>query len=186
MSQPAVARRYARAVCELALSQGCLPSVAADLEHLRAAFLESPALARTLASPSFTKVEQRGLLQRVLTRMQVNTITSNFLMLMLDKRRIAALPEVCDEVRSLDDKHRGRLRVEVRSASALDILTIEALKFQVRKSTGKSEILMNEVVDPTLLGGIVTRIGDLVLDGSVRTRLVRMRRQLILRETPQA
>jgi F-type H+-transporting ATPase subunit delta len=186
VTQPAIARRYARAVCDLASAQGVLGVVAKDLAGVAASFGNHPDLLDVLASPGFGRDERKALLQRLLSRMQVHPTTVDFLLLVLEKGRIAALPEICLEVRSYDDAHRGRLRAEVRSAAPLDILTVEALKAQIRKSTGKAEVAVTQVVDPALLGGIVTRIGDLVLDGSVRTRLLRMRQQLILRETPQA
>ncbi len=102
----------------------------------------------------------------------------NFLMLLLDRGRIGALPGIGREFRALADAHAGRISATVRSAQPLDPGVELRLKAVLEKRTGKTVILDKEE-DPGLIGGIVTQVGDLVYDGSVRTQLANLRRQLL-------
>lgn len=186
MSNLAIARRYARAVALLARSEGVLPTVTADVAAFARTCSLQPALLQTLESPAFGLPERHKLLASVLSRMAVHRIARNFLFLLLDKGRIGAVAGIASELVAIDDAAAGRARAEVRSANKLDAATLGALELRLRTLTGSREIVVTQVVDPTLIGGMVTRIGDKVYDGSVRTQLLRLRHHLTHRDIAQA
>jgi F-type H+-transporting ATPase subunit delta len=179
MSQSAVARRYASALSELSEEKGALDAVAADLSSFRFLLASHPVLAETLENPAFSREERRAVVDRILARGKAHGLSRNFLFLLVDKNRVAALPEIVDAFSAFHDARRGRVRAVVTSAVPLDRATLSALEAQVKKLSSAKEVLLDTRVDPAILGGIVTRVGDTVFDGSIRTQLSRMKHQLL-------
>jgi F-type H+-transporting ATPase subunit delta len=101
-----------------------------------------------------------------------------FVLLLLDRRRIVLLPAIARAYRDLTDAHVGRVRAEVISAEALTPATVDRVRRSLEQRTGK-KVIINSKVDPGLIGGVVARVGDLVLDGSVRTQLEDLRARLV-------
>ncbi len=114
-----------------------------------------------------------GLLQGVAT-----TGPSNLVQLLLKRGRIEELPRVAAEFRRLDDRRQGITHATVTSATALTPDELRALTARLEQSTG-GRIALDTVVDEALLGGLIVRVGDRLIDGSVRGRLERLRNQLI-------
>jgi F-type H+-transporting ATPase subunit delta len=101
-----------------------------------------------------------------------------FVLLLLDRRRITALPAIARAYRELEDQHIGRVRAQVVSAQALAAGDLDRVRQSLEKRTGK-KVLIEASVDAALIGGVVARVGDLVLDGSVRTQLASLREKLL-------
>jgi F-type H+-transporting ATPase subunit delta len=179
MSKQAVANRYARALAELAVDRGNLEAVAASVTAFGALLDSSDALRAGVSSPAFTKVERKGVLEAVLAQVTVDELSANFLRLLSDKNRMEAFDEVVVAFGHLVDESLGRARAHVSSATPLGAADVDTIKTQIKVLTGKSEVIVEQTVDPALIGGIVTRVGDLVFDGSIRTRLQSLRLQLI-------
>jgi F-type H+-transporting ATPase subunit delta len=99
-------------------------------------------------------------------------------MLLIDKGRIAALPDIARAHRALVDEHAGRVRATVTSARPLDPMLETRLKTALEKQSGKV-VIFEKREDPTIMGGLITQLGDTVFDGSVRTQLEQMREQLL-------
>ena len=104
--------------------------------------------------------------------------TVNFLRLLLDKDRFAALPGVVREYRALSDAEAGRVRATVTTASELSPAMREAVNSALTQTTGK-KVLLESRVDPSLLGGLVAQVGGRVYDASLRTRLERLQLTLV-------
>ena len=179
MSVHAVARRYAAALVELAVEENSLDRVAKDLAAVASQLGSSDELQAALANPSFSLHERKKVLEVLITRLGLTKMTSNFLNLLVDKNRIAAFGAIEKAVQERNDALTGRVRAQVSSAVKLDRATIDTLQKHIAKITNKKEVVLTESVDPALVGGIVTQVGDLVLDGSVRTQLRLMRDRLI-------
>jgi len=179
VSQIAVARRYAAALAELAEEQRALDPVAKDLAGFSALLDRHAALRSALGSPAFTRDERRNVVDALLKRASFHALTGNFLRLLVDKNRMAALPEILEAFSQRYDERRGRVRAEVSSAVPLDAATLAALQRQIQRVSGKNEVLIRTTVDPSLIGGIVTRVGDRVFDGSIRTQLRSLKSQLL-------
>ncbi len=173
-----VARRYARAMLELATERGIADQVGADLASFVALLEREPALERTLLNPGFSRTQRRALLDELLRRASFDTIAENFLRLLIDKNRIDHLPMIVLQYGDLHDEQVGRIRAQVRAAVELQPRDVERLRDLLQRVTGKT-VILEQQVDPTLIGGMVTKVGGLVFDGSLRTQLANMRQRLV-------
>ncbi len=180
MSMHAVARRYAGALAELAAERKVLEPVGASLGAFAALLASSDELRAGVSSPAFTKEERRGVLEAVLAKWtDVDELSANFIRLLGDKGRMAAFDAVVSAYGELVDDRQGRARAHVASAKKLTKKDLTTIENQIKTLTGKSEVIVEQTIDADLIGGIVTRVGDLVFDGSIRTRLQSLRLQLI-------
>ena len=179
MSTLAVARRYATALVELTAEEGTLKEVEKDLSRVSTLVAGSPELADVLQNPAFKADERRAVLDVVLGKLGVHKHTRNFMLVLNDRDRLGALGAIVEAFGDLYDERTGRVRAHVTSAKGLDAASVKTLRNHLQSITGAKEVIVREDVDPELLGGIVTRIGDLVLDGSVRTQLQLLRDQLV-------
>ena len=178
MSIQAVAHRYATALVQLTAQHGTMDAVAADLDRLATLLDAHSDLRAALSNPSFRVAERMAVIRAVVGRLGAHVHTQNFLFLLTDRNRFKAFDAIRQAFQGQYDDRRGRGRAIVSSAVALDDGTVEALRRHLLRLTGKTEIVIERRVDPALLGGIVTRIGDKVLDGSVRTQLRLLRDHL--------
>ena len=177
-----VARRYARALFELALESSDTDKVVEDLQDFTTELVAATDVWRMLTNPGFTKPQRRELLDQLLQRAPMGRESENFLRLLIDKGRLDHLPAIARELRNLDDQHQWRIRATVRSAVPLDAGDLTRLTGMLEQVTGKT-VLMNQSVDTDLIGGMVTEVGGLMFDGSLRTQLRRMRERLVLENT---
>ncbi len=168
MIDGSIARRYAKALLELAREDGALDRVEADL----AGFVKAAEgdLGVVLSNPVFTGAERRAVLDAVLARSGFHAYTLNFLRLVLDKNRMDCLVDIHREYRALADTEAGRVRATVSTAFALDAEMAAAVQASLEAATGK-DVVITTRVDPSLLGGMVAQVGGRVFDASLRTRL---------------
>jgi F-type H+-transporting ATPase subunit delta len=170
MAEGGLAGRYALALFELAQDQKSLDAVSADLASLRRAMDTSPDLARLIKSPVFSAHDQGKALKAILAQMGANSLTSNFVLLLASKRRLFALTGVIRAYESLVAKSRGETEAEVTAARALSDAEIADLKSVLKSRLGK-EPRLHTKVDPSLLGGLVVKVGSRMIDSSLRTKL---------------
>lgn len=173
-----IARRYAKALLEIGVAHKNYDALLKEVERVVSVWNGSPDLATTLENPVFAQSQRRAVVEEIAKRLALGKTMRNFLMLLLDRGRIGALPAIEREFRALVDAQAGRIRATVRSARPLEPGVELKLKAVLEKRTGKTVILDKEE-DPELIGGIVTQVGDLVYDGSVRTQLQNLRQQLL-------
>ncbi len=178
MSTLAVARRYATALVDLTAEQGSLDTVEKDLVGFGSLLSGSPELQAALLNPAFKAEERAKVLVTIIDKFGMHTHSKNFLLVLNDRNRLGAFDAILDELGNQFDARMGRVRARVTSAKALDDASAKALQDHIKKITGANDVVVSRSVDPTLIGGIVTRVGDLVLDGSVRTQLQLLREQL--------
>jgi F-type H+-transporting ATPase subunit delta len=165
-----VARRYAKALFELGVQKGSFEALGQELETLAALYADSRELRQTLENPVFTLTQKRGIVEAVLPRVAPNPLLRNFALLLVERGRIDTLPMIARAYQELTDRQLGRVRAVVTSAKPLDMMTETEIQRALERRTGK-KVLMKSEVDPTLIGGVVARVGDLVFDGSLRTKL---------------
>jgi F-type H+-transporting ATPase subunit delta len=170
MAEGGLAGRYALALFELAQDQKSLDAVSADLASLRRAMDASPDLARLIKSPVFSADDQGKALKAILAQMGANALTSNFVLLLASKRRLFVLTGVISAYESLLAKSRGETEAEVTAARALSDAEIADLKSVLKSRLGK-EPRLHTKVDPSLLGGLVVKVGSRMIDSSLRTKL---------------
>lgn len=165
-----MAGRYALALFELARDGDVLDAVATDLGGFQALLDESEDLRRLIRSPVVTREDQGRALAALGERAGFHKLTSQFLGLLADHRRLYALPEMIAAYRVMLAEHQGEVGAEVASAVALSEQQMAALKEQLSVAVGQ-KITLSARVDPGLLGGLVVRVGSRMLDASLRTKL---------------
>ena len=170
------ARRYAEAAFEVAMRDGSLEPWRAELD-LAAAIIGDERTLKVLANPAISG-DRRATALGELLEGRVSQPVQNLIQFMLRRRRIEDVPRVAAEFRRLDDDRQGITHATATSAAPLTPDETRALTERLEQSTG-GRIALDTEVDPSLLGGLVVRVGDLLMDGSVRGRLERLRNQLI-------
>jgi F-type H+-transporting ATPase subunit delta len=165
-----MAGRYATALYDLALEQRALDSVKADLDRFDAMIEGSEDLNRLVRSPVFTAEEQKNALAAILEKAGIGGITANFLRLVAQKRRLFAVREMVRAFRAFVARHKGEARAEVTVAEPLSENHLNALKAAL-KSTTKKEVALDIRVDPTILGGLIVKLGSRMVDASLKTKL---------------
>jgi F-type H+-transporting ATPase subunit delta len=168
--QSSLAGRYATALFELARDERQLESVGTSLAALREAMRDSADLRELTTSPLIGRDQSVQAVKAVAASMALDPITSNFLGVMAQNRRLGQLGNVIRFFNLLAAAHRGETTAEVTSAHPLDDGQVAALKQNLRARVGR-DVAVDLTVDPTILGGLVVKIGSQMIDGSIRTKL---------------
>jgi F-type H+-transporting ATPase subunit delta len=165
-----LAERYATALFDLARERGALDRINADLEALKAMIAESADLKRLIRSPVLTREEQGRAVATLAERAGFDDLTGRFLGVVAEHRRLFALPAVIETFRTKLAEHRGEVAAEVTSAVPLTDEQLGAVREALGRYVGRAVNLVTNV-DPSLLGGLVVRVGSRMVDASLRTRL---------------
>jgi F-type H+-transporting ATPase subunit delta len=173
-----LARRYAKALLSIGIQEKTYDALGKELDRTADTFARSPELKLALENPVFPLEKRRQVLEELARRLALSKTVRNFVMLLLDKGRVGALPDIARAHRALVDDHAGRVRATVTSARPLDPVLETRLKSALERQSGKT-VLLDKREDPAIVGGLITQLGDLVYDGSVRTQLLRLREQLL-------
>ena len=176
MSQRTVTRRYATALYEEADAAGGLAAVDDDVLMLRNNIESNRELSRFFESPVIPQEKKESILQELLEE-RVETLTLQFLRLLVQKDRETLTKTILDQYQSLRDEQRGIVDAEVTVAQPLNDEDRTALVEALEEKTGK-DVRLHLEENPDLIGGLVIRIGDRVFDGSVRSQLNALRDQL--------
>jgi F-type H+-transporting ATPase subunit delta len=177
VSVAGLAGRYATALFELANEAKALDAIASDLSRLKALIDGSADLARLVRSPIFSREEQGRAMDAVLARLNVNPLTKNFVGLLAEKRRLFALTGIVAAFDKLVAHQRGEMTAEVTSAQALKPEQRTALMGTL-KDAMKRDVRLTERVDPTLLGGLIVKVGSRQIDSTLKSKLVRLERAM--------
>jgi F-type H+-transporting ATPase subunit delta len=180
MTNSAVATRYANALADVVTgpNSAIKPADAVtELRSFQATVAGSPELHNALITPAVPTARKRAVVGRIADMLQLSRISRNFLMILIDHRRIAALGAMVDAFEIVLDERLGFARAEVLSATELNDSDRQALSAELERLTGK-KIRTRFGVDGSLIGGVVARIGSTVYDGSVRAQLQSIERRL--------
>lgn len=169
-----VAGRYASALFDLACEQHKVSEIEHDLVKFQTIYDMSEDLTRMVRSPVISAEEQAKAIAAILEKVGANPLTINFFKLLAKNRRLFAAPEMIRGYRSLAAKARGEATAEVSSAMALTDAQLAELKQTLKASVGKDVTLATRV-DPSLLGGLVVKLGSRMIDSSLRTKLTGLR-----------
>jgi F-type H+-transporting ATPase subunit delta len=172
-----IARRYARALLLVGKEDGQAETYRKELARFSALMASEKNLERAITNPLYETEKRRHVLAAVLDKAGYSSTMKSFLLLLFDKRRIGFLSAIDELYRKLADELKGLARASLVSAAELSNETVEKIRIALSKMTGKDVVLAVER-DSGLIGGIVTRIGDLVLDGSIKTQLLNLKESL--------
>ncbi|MDX1708265.1 MAG: ATP synthase F1 subunit delta [Desulfobacterales bacterium] len=177
MKNLAVARRYAKALLLISKEDGQTDSYQKELSGFAKLMETDEALNQAVTNPLYETSVRRNVLQAVLGKLDLSSTMKSFLLLLFDKGRIAFTGPIDDFYKKLADELNGIGRASVVSATDLSEETVERIRAALSKKTNMDIVLQVEK-DPELIGGIVTKIGDLVWDGSIKTQLANLRETL--------
>ncbi len=177
MKNLSVSRRYAKALMLIGKEDGNADLYKDELDHVVQLFNTNEEFEKAVMNPLFGKNERRNVLSKVLEKTDLSKVMKSFLVLLFDKGRIGFLREISDFYKKLADELKGVVHAKLVSAVELSSDAVEKIRQGLAERTGK-DIILDIEQDTDLIGGIVTEIGDLVLDGSVKTQLFNMRESL--------
>ena len=173
-----VARRYAKALVDLGAETGTLDALTDEITKIAQAYDASVDLRHALENPLVSYAQKKAVLTELADKLGLGAMAKNTVLLLNDRRRMKILPSVAQLLREISDKKKGLLRAEVISAGPLSDSYYTKLQAQLEKMTGK-KIVLDKKEDTSLLAGVVTRIGDTVYDGSLRSRLESLKNSLL-------
>ena len=177
MKNLTIARRYAKALLIIGKEDGQAETYRDELDGFVKLMAKEKELEQAITNPLYGASGRKKVLETVIDKVGISKIVASFLLLLFDKGRFDFLSVINDFYQKLADELKGVLRASLVSASELSSEIVEKIRTTLSKRTGKDIILQVEQ-DPSLIGGIVSRIGDLVLDGSIKSQLLNMRESL--------
>jgi F-type H+-transporting ATPase subunit delta len=173
----AIARRYAKALLLIGKEDGQIDLYREELDAIAKLIEQEKSLQQVLVNPLYDIDGRKKVLTNVTEKLDLSQSMTTFLLFLFDKGRIGFLSNINDFFQKFADELKGVARASLVSATELSSDTVDKIRSALSKRTGK-DIILEVEQNPELIGGIVTRIGDLVLDGSVRTQLLNMRESL--------
>ena len=177
MKNLAIARRYAKALLLIGKEDGQTEIYREELNAFSELMEREDELSQVLINPLYDTGARKKVLAAVLEKLSLSKVMNAFLLLLFEKSRVGFLANINDFYQKLADELKGVARASLVSATELSSETIEKIRSSLSQKTGK-DIILECGQDASLIGGIVTRIGDLVLDGSIKTQLLNMRESL--------
>jgi len=174
---PGTARRYARALLDVALEKGEAEALRAELQAMVALIAAHEDLAGLLANPAVSVERKKKLVSAVASRAKASDLLTRLLTMMGERDRLDLLPMVAAAYAKLWNAHRGVVAAEAVSATPLDETQTHAVSRALGAATGR-EVDLSARVDPRLLGGMLVKMEGRTYDGSVRARLLALRRTL--------
>jgi F-type H+-transporting ATPase subunit delta len=174
----AVARRYATALLEIGNESGSLATIVEEIARAAEAYQSSLELRNAIENPLVAHDAKKAILSDLADQLGVSVAVKNTLFLLCDRRRLRVLPAIAQLLREMRDLREGTLRAEVTTAARLGEDYYVRLQAQLERMTGK-RVVIDRREDPSLIAGVVTRIGDMVIDGSLRSRLHELQNALM-------
>ncbi len=174
MNVSGVSARYAQALYDLADEKGALDAVAADLTALQKMIAESDDFRRFLKSPVISRTEQSKAIAAIAAKAQLSPLAQKFLGLLAANRRLFALPDTITGFRQILADRRGQATARVTSAAPLTEAQTTSLIESLKKSVGRNIDIISKV-DPSILGGLIVKVGSRMVDSSLKSKLNRLK-----------
>ncbi len=171
------AGRYAVAIFDLGKEMNALDTLESDLSQMKSAVAESADLANLVHSPAINRDDQQRAIAAVMDKMGLGDLTKRFVGLMTSKGRLAMLPGAIEGFTHMLTEHRGEVIAEVASAHPLSDAQRDTLAEKLKSTYGK-DVKIDARVDPSLLGGLVVKIGSKMIDASLKAKLSGLQRAM--------
>jgi F-type H+-transporting ATPase subunit delta len=169
-----IARPYASALFDLASGEGNVATVESGLQSITRLIGESADFARFLNSPVIASDDKATAMEAILTKASADKTVANFVRVVARQGRLFALPVIITQFRELAAKARGETAAEVTSAAPLSKEQLASLAETLKGKLGKT-VTLTEHVDPSLIGGLVVKVGSQMIDSSLKTKLTAMK-----------
>jgi F-type H+-transporting ATPase subunit delta len=178
MSVETVARRYATALADVVMKSGETEIVKRELKSWEELIKGNTNLQSVLANPAIAHLSKEKVLESLLAKAKPSKTTANFLRILLRNSRLTELAQINEKFASVLDERSGIVTAEVTSARALSEAEKAEFQANLARLTGK-KVNLNFNINENIIGGVVTRVGSTVYDGSVKTQLENLKQQLI-------
>ncbi len=178
MSIETVARRYAAALADVVVKTGETETIRTELKTWEEMIKSNRDLQNAFGNPAISQTNKEKVLESLLAKTQPTKTTANFLRVLLRNSRLTEIGEINDKLTSVLEERSGNVSAQITSARPLSDAEKAELKTNLAKLAGKN-VNIKFATDETLIGGVVTRIGSTVYDGSVRTQLETLKQQMI-------
>ena len=173
-----LARKYARALIEIGLQERNYEALGKDLEKMADLIKANKELKAVLLSPAYPVVTRKAIAKVVVTEvLGLHKSTIDFIDLLIERKRMDHFPEIARSYESLCDAVSRRIRATLVTAMGFPPELVRAIKSQLESSTGK-EVILSVEEDASLIGGVLTRIGNVIYDGSLKTQLAKVKENL--------
>ena len=170
MKQTILARRYSKALFSVGKDEGTFEQYSEVLQGLKDLFISNPEVIDALTNPLYPMDTKEKVMAAVVDSMDVDKIMANFLGLLVQKKRAEILPEIAEEYQAMVNEENNIVHGSVVSAIELDSDLQSKVQATLEKLTGK-KVELSTSVDSSIIGGIIAKVGDLVLDGSIKAQL---------------
>ena len=178
MSVETISRRYAVALADVVLKSGETEVVRSELRTWEQLIAANNDLQMAFGNPAIAHAKKENVLEGLLAKSKPSRTTANFLRVLLSNGRLMQLGEIIERFESELEERSGVVSANVSSAHELNDAQRNELRANIEKRTGK-QVKLDFAVDPNLIGGVVTRIGSTIYDGSVKTQLENLKDELI-------
>jgi len=168
-----IAKRYAKALVQLGSENDLIDGFRKELADVNNLFMTNADVGAAFANPAFTAEQKKQIMQELVARFGCSELVGNFLMLLVDKNRVAFLSQIVATYEILADEQSGTIRPLIKTAFPLDDNQVSKIQDALEKKSGK-KVVAEVSVDKSLLGGVVIQIGDIAFDSSVKTQLKRI------------
>lgn len=172
-----IARRYARALLEVASESAQLDKVSTELREFTQLFNENKELNDLLVNPAYEKGIRSKTLTALAPSLQLSPAVANLLQLLVERNRMIFLPDIQRLFADMADAKSGRVRGQVTSAVPLSDDVVKKIETSLERLTQR-DVVLEKKIDPTLIGGVSAQVGSMVIDGSVKNQLEQIRREL--------
>ena len=178
VTQRTAAARYARALLDVAIRERAdLSQVEADLTGFATLFDAEPVLSKALLNPIVPAGRKRATIEAIVARASMTQVVSKLLVLLADRDRFVLLKDILDIFSNRLMEHRNVVRAHVTSASLMPAEQVRSLEKSLALATGRT-VVLSATVDPSIIGGLVARVGSTVFDGSITNQLQRLKQRL--------
>jgi F-type H+-transporting ATPase subunit delta len=172
-----LAKRYAKALFQVGKEENSLDEFNRALTEMAELYAAVPEVVDGLSNFIYPQDVREKVMEHLLSKMQASAMVANFMKLLVQKRRAEVLPDIAEVFQAMVDKERNMCRGTVVSAAPLSGALNSKIKDTLEKITGKQVLLRTEI-DASIIGGIVAKVGDLVLDGSIKTQLTGLKESI--------
>ena len=173
-----IAKRYAKALVQLAEEKKTVEKTQADLAAFVAAVDALPALQKLLASPVFTPENKKAVIKELAAKLSMDKVTQRFVEHLAETGRIRYIQDVFEAFREILAERTNRAMAKLTTATAISAADLAGIKKKLETLTGK-QVDIDSQVDVSLIGGVKAQIGSTVYDGSIKNQLTKMRNQLM-------
>ena len=172
-----VARKYARALLDLGIQEGNYEALGKDLAKMADLLKENKELRAVLASSFYPVASRKAIAKALVESLGLSKTVADFIDLLIERGRIDHFSEIAKTYESLCDEVSRRIRATLVTATELSQVLVKEIKGQLESSTGK-EVILSVEEDPSLIGGVLTKIGNVIYDGSLKTQLLKIKENL--------